>query len=63
VRTAHDYLFQLRLSRFEGIADSELPAATSAAHVAASWEILRPDDDADIAQRAEQGTAAASVRM
>lgn len=50
VRTDHDYLLQLHVSRFEGVADSALAAATGAAHVAASWEILRPVDGAVLAR-------------
>lgn len=50
VRTEHDYLLQLHVSRFEGIADSDLPSATGAAQVTASWEILRPGDGAVLAR-------------
>jgi uncharacterized lipoprotein YmbA len=50
VRTDHDYLLQLRVSRFEGVVVSDVPAATGAVHVAASWEILRPGDGAVLAR-------------
>lgn len=52
VRTRHDYLLQLNVARFEGIAGAEptAAAATGAVHVAASWELLRPADDAVLAR-------------
>lgn len=48
VRTEHDYLVQLHLTRFEGVVDSA--ATEGGAHVAATWEILRPSDGAVLAR-------------
>lgn len=43
-RTQHDYLVQLHVTRFEGVADS---AATMASvHVTAAWDLIRPLDGA-----------------
>ena len=39
-RAPHDYLVQLHVSRFEGVADSL--ATTGEAQMAATWEIIRP---------------------
>jgi uncharacterized lipoprotein YmbA len=50
VRTDHDYLLQLHVSRFEGIADSDLPSTRGAVQVVATWEILRPGDGAVLAR-------------
>jgi uncharacterized lipoprotein YmbA len=50
IRTDHDFLLQLHVSRFEGIADSELPTSMGSAQVAATWEILRPADGAVLAR-------------
>jgi uncharacterized lipoprotein YmbA len=44
VRAQHDYLVQLHVSRFEGMADSL--ASEGSARVTASWEIIRPADGA-----------------
>lgn len=41
-RTQHDYLVQLRVVRFEGVADSA--ASTAAVHVLTTWDIIRPLD-------------------
>lgn len=41
-RAHHDFLLQLHVSRFEGLADSA--AATGAIHVFAIWDIIRPLD-------------------
>lgn len=41
-RTHHDYLVQLRVSRFEAAADSA--ATTAGVHVVASWDIIRSMD-------------------
>ncbi len=43
-RSTHDFLLQLHVSRFEGVADSA--AATGAVHVRATWDIIRPLDNA-----------------
>lgn len=51
VRSEHDYLVQLHVTRMEGVA----PAAASArgeAHLMARWEILRPSDGALVARGA-----------
>lgn len=47
-RTQHDYLVQLHVSRFEGVADSL--AQTGEVQVAASWEILRPQEGTVLAR-------------
>jgi uncharacterized lipoprotein YmbA len=41
-RSTHDFLLQLHVSRFEGVADSA--AATGTVHVRAAWDIIRPFD-------------------
>jgi hypothetical protein len=43
-RTHHDYLVQLHVTRFEGVADSA--ATTASVHVATAWDIIRPLDGA-----------------
>ncbi len=43
-RAQHDYLVQLHVIRFEGVADSA--ATTAGAHVVTSWDIIRPVDGA-----------------
>ncbi len=43
-RSYHDYLLQLHVVRFEGVADSA--AATAGVHVITSWDIIRPLDGA-----------------
>lgn len=43
-RTHHDYLVQLHVSRFEGVADSA--STTAGVHVVTSWDIIRPLDGA-----------------
>lgn len=51
VRSRYDYLVQLRISRFEGVIPAETAlvgeagAPTGAVHVAASWEIIRQQDE------------------
>jgi uncharacterized lipoprotein YmbA len=42
VRAQHDYLVQLHVTRFEGMADSL--ATEGSARVTASWDIIRPVD-------------------
>lgn len=44
VRTQHNFLLQLHVLRFEGVADSA--AVTGAVHVRATWDIIRPLDGA-----------------
>jgi uncharacterized lipoprotein YmbA len=41
-RARHDYLLQLHVSRFEGVADSA--AAEGRSHLVAGWDIIRPVD-------------------
>jgi len=43
-RAHHDYLVQLHVQRFEGVADSA--ATTAGVHVLTSWDIIRPLDGA-----------------
>lgn len=43
-RTHHDYLVQLHVTRFEGVADSA--ASTASVHVLTAWDIIRPLDGA-----------------
>lgn len=52
LRTEHDFLLQLHVTRFEGVADSALATAQGAAQVTATWEILRPADGAVLARGA-----------
>jgi uncharacterized lipoprotein YmbA len=42
VRARHDYLLQLHVTRFEGMA--EPVAAEGSARVTATWEVIRPED-------------------
>lgn len=59
VRAQHDYLIQLHVSRLEGVAPEDSTAKLGEVRVAASWEIIRPDDGAIVARgetdRAEAG--------
>jgi uncharacterized lipoprotein YmbA len=48
VRAQHDYLVQLHVTRFEGMADSL--ASEGSAHVAATWDIIRPVDGGVVAR-------------
>jgi uncharacterized protein len=48
VRAQHDYLVQLHVSRFEGMADSL--AAEGSARVTATWDIVRPADGGVVAR-------------
>jgi uncharacterized protein len=53
IRTPHDYLVQLHVLRFEGVAPiSEDPAvaAPGEAQVVVAWELLRPADGAVVAR-------------
>lgn len=47
-RALHDYLLQLHVSRFEGVADSL--ATQGEAQMLATWEIIRPLDGAVLAR-------------
>jgi uncharacterized protein len=49
-RSRHDYLVQLRISRFEGVTPREPSERPGAVHVLASWEVLRQLDGAVLAQ-------------
>ena len=49
-RSAHDYLIQVHVTRFEGIAPEEPAASGGEAHVLASWEILRSPDGVVLAR-------------
>jgi uncharacterized lipoprotein YmbA len=49
-RAEHDYLVQLHVTRFEGVAPAALTAVTGEVHVHASWEIIRPLDGALLAR-------------
>lgn len=44
-----DYLVQLHVLRFEGVAPDDTPATTGEAHLLATWEILDPGDEAILA--------------
>ncbi len=50
VRSRYDYLIQLRVTRFEGVAPDEAAAPVGAAHVRASWEIIRQQDETVLAR-------------
>jgi uncharacterized lipoprotein YmbA len=52
MRAEHDFLLQLHVTRFEGVADSTLAATHGAAQVGATWEILRPGDGVVLARGA-----------
>lgn len=45
-----DYLIQIHLTRFEGVARDDPGASQGEAHLNASWEILRGEDGVRIAQ-------------
>jgi uncharacterized protein len=49
-RTEHAYLLQFDVARFEGVIDSVGAVGSGAAHVAASWELVRPADGAVLAR-------------
>jgi uncharacterized lipoprotein YmbA len=51
-RTEHDFLLQLHVARFEGVADSAAATLQGAAQVAATWEVLRPSDGLVLARGA-----------
>ncbi|HSJ23582.1 MAG TPA: PqiC family protein [Longimicrobiales bacterium] len=48
VRARHDYLVQLHVTRFEGVADAL--ASEGSARIVASWQIVRPGDGAVLAR-------------
>jgi uncharacterized lipoprotein YmbA len=50
VRSRYDYLIQVHVTRFEGVVPGEPSATEGAAHVRASWEIIRQQDETVLAQ-------------
>lgn len=46
----HDYLIQLHLLRFEGLAPEASPTSEGEAHVLVEWEIVAPADGAVLSQ-------------
>lgn len=46
VRTAHDYVIQMHISRLEGVAPVDSTATDGEVLLLASWEIIRPSDGA-----------------
>jgi uncharacterized protein len=49
-RTAYDFLVQVHVTRFEGVATGAVPTRVGEAHLQARWEILRPPDDRLVAR-------------
>jgi uncharacterized lipoprotein YmbA len=49
-QTQHDYLIQLHLLRFEGVAPEEPAASEGEVHLLATWEIIRQPDGAVLAR-------------
>jgi len=47
-RAPHDFLVQLHIARFEGVAEER--ATTGEAQMLATWEIIRPEDGAVLAR-------------
>jgi len=66
VRSRHDYLVQLHVSRMEGEVPDDSSRAPGALHVVASWEVIRPDDGVLLARgesdRREGGWTAGDYR-
>lgn len=50
VRSRYDYVVQLHVSRFEGVAPGEPSAVEGEVHMQASWEIIRHTDGAVLAR-------------
>jgi uncharacterized lipoprotein YmbA len=50
VRSQHDLVLQLHVSRFEGVAPEDTLALEGEAHLLASWELHRPRDGAVLAR-------------
>jgi uncharacterized lipoprotein YmbA len=50
VRSRYDYLVQLRVTRFEGVAPAEPSATEGAVHVRATWEVIRQQDETVLAR-------------
>jgi len=49
-RTRHDYLIQIHLLRFEGLAPQQLAAAGGEAYLLATWAIIGPQDGSMLAR-------------
>lgn len=49
-RSQHDFVLQLHVSRFEGVAPDDAAATQGGAHLLASWEVHRPQDGAVLAR-------------
>ncbi|HSJ30150.1 MAG TPA: PqiC family protein [Longimicrobiales bacterium] len=49
-RSQHDFVVQLHVSRFEGVAPDDAAATLGGAHLLASWEVHRPQDGAVLAR-------------
>lgn len=50
VRSHHDYLVQLHVAGFEGVAPADTLATDGAVRVVASWELIRPGDGVVLAR-------------
>ena len=50
LRAQHDYLIQLHILHFEGVAPAIPPASSGEAHMLARWEIIDPHDGAMLAR-------------
>lgn len=50
VRSQHDFVLQLHVSRFEGVTPDDALAVQGEAHLLASWELHRPQDGAVVAR-------------
>jgi uncharacterized lipoprotein YmbA len=50
VRSQHDFVVQLHVSRFEGVAPEDPLAVLGEAHLLAHWELLRPQDGVVLAR-------------
>ncbi len=50
IRSRHDFVLQLHVSRLEGTAPDDSSAKEGGYRVAASWEVFRPDDGALLAR-------------
>lgn len=44
LRARHDFLIQVHILRFEGVAPEEPSSVEGEAHMIAAWEIIRPED-------------------
>ena len=49
-RTEHDYLIELNVQRFEGVAPADPAANAGEAHILIEWQILRPGDTVVVAR-------------